>query len=121
MVAGNPSDPFSLEGWFGTNIDRAILGDAHMYHGEIRNGHPVIFDPEGFMSLFGSIAQVIFGFFMRRFNIVKKGKTPEMVNGLFVAGAVFLFAGYAWDMVFSIEQKKYGRALTQCLHQGLRW
>ena len=28
-----------------------------------------------------------------------------MVNGLFVAGAIFLFAGYAWDMVFPINKK----------------
>lgn len=103
-VAGNPADPFSLTGWFGTDIDRAILGDGHMYHGEYLNGHPVVFDPEGFMSLFGAIVQVIFGYFVGDY-IIKKGKTPEMVNGLFVAGAVFLFAGYTWDMVFPINKK----------------
>ena len=103
-VAGNPADPFSFTGWFGTNIDKAILGEAHMYHGEIRNGHAIAFDPEGFMSLFGAIVQVIFGYFVGDY-IIKKGKTAEMVNGLFVAGAVFLFAGYAWDMVFPLNKK----------------
>lgn len=103
-LAGNPADPFSLTGWFGTNIDKAILGDGHMYHGEYLNGHPIVFDPEGFMSLFGAIVQVIFGYLIGDY-IVKKGKTPEMVNGLFVSGAVFLFAGYAWDMVFPINKK----------------
>ncbi|MEO9005249.1 MAG: heparan-alpha-glucosaminide N-acetyltransferase domain-containing protein [Ginsengibacter sp.] len=103
-VAGNPADPFSLYGWFGTNIDKTILGDAHMYHGEWRNGHPVVFDPEGLMSTLGAIVQVIFGYFVGDY-IVKKGKTPEMINGLFVAGAVFLFAGYVWDMVFPINKK----------------
>jgi predicted acyltransferase len=103
-LAGNPGDPFSLTGWFGTNIDKAILGDGHMYHGEYVNGHPIVFDPEGFMSLFGAIVQVIFGYLVGDY-IIKKGKTPEMVNGLFVAGAVFLFAGYAWDMVFPINKK----------------
>jgi len=103
-IAGNPQDPFSLTGWFGTNIDKAILGEGHMYHGESLNGHPIAFDPEGFMSLFGVIVQVIFGYLIGDY-IIKKGKTPEMVNGLFVAGAVFLFAGYAWDMVFPINKK----------------
>jgi predicted acyltransferase len=103
-VAGNPADPFSFTGWFGTNIDKAILGEGHMYHGEVRNGHAIAFDPEGFMSLFGAIVQVIFGYFCGDY-IIKKGKTPEMVNGLFVAGAVFLFAGYVWDMVFPINKK----------------
>lgn len=103
-VAGNPADPFSLTGWFGTHIDKAILGGAHMYHGESFNGHPIAFDPEGFMSLFGAIVQVIFGYLIGDY-IIKKGKTPEMVNGLFVAGAVLLFAGYAWDMVFPLNKK----------------
>ena len=25
-IAGNPADPFSLNGWFGTNIDKMIIG-----------------------------------------------------------------------------------------------
>ena len=103
-VAANPADPFSLYGWFGTNIDKTIIGDAHMYHGEWRNGRPVVFDPEGVMSTFGAIVQVILGYFIGDY-IIKKGKTPEMLNGLFVAGAVFLFSGYVWDMVFPINKK----------------
>jgi predicted acyltransferase len=103
-VAGNPSDPYSIFGWFGTSIDQSILGAGHMYHGEWRNGHALAFDPEGFMSTFGAIVQVIFGYLVGDY-IIKKGKTPEMVNGLFVAGAVFLFAGYAWDMIFPINKK----------------
>lgn len=103
-IAMNPSDPFSVYGWFGTAIDRSILGAQHMYHGEVRNGMALAFDPEGIMSSFGPIAQVIFGYLCGDY-IVKKGKTPEMVNGLFVAGAVLMFAGYAWDMVFPINKK----------------
>ena len=110
-VAGNPADPFSLSGWFGTDVDRSILGDAHMYHGEVRNGHAVVFDPEGFMSIFGSVVEVIFGYLVGDY-IIKKGKTPEMVNGLFVAGAVFLFAGYAWDMVFPFNKKIWTSSYT---------
>ncbi len=110
-VAGNPGDPFSLSGWFGTGIDKAILGEAHMYHGEMRNGHVVVFDPEGFMSLPGSVAQVIFGYLAGDY-IIKKGKTSEMVNGLFVAGSVLLFTGYAWDMVFPINKKIWTSSFT---------
>jgi predicted acyltransferase len=110
-VAGNPADPFSLTGWFGTNVDKAILGEGHMYHGEHLNGHPVAFDPEGFMSLFGAIVQVIFGYLVGDY-IIKKGKTAEMVNGLFVAGALFLFAGYAWDMVFPLNKKIWTSSYT---------
>ena len=100
----NPADPYSLAGWFGTNVDKTILGEAHMYHGEWLNGKAIAFDPEGFMSLFGSIVQVIFGY-LCGYYIIKKGKTPEMINGLFVAGAILLFIGYSWDMVFPMNKK----------------
>lgn len=103
-LAMNPSDPFSIHGWFGTDIDKAIFGPAHMWHGEVRDGVALAFDPEGLMSSFGPVAQVIFGYLCGDY-IVKKGKTPEMVNGLFVAGAVFLFAGYVWDFMFPINKK----------------
>ncbi len=110
-VAGNPADPFSFTGWFGTHIDKIILGEGHMYHGESLNGHPVAFDPEGFMSLFCAIVQVIFGY-MAGDYIIKKGKTPEMVNGLFVCGALLLFAGYAWNMVFPLNKKIWTSSYT---------
>lgn len=100
----NPSDPYSFEGWFGTNIDKLILGEPHMWHGEVRNGHPVAFDPEGFMSSFGPIAQIIFGYICGHY-IIKKGKTQQMVNGVFVAGAVCMFIGYMWSWAFPINKK----------------
>ena len=110
-VAGNPADPFSFTGWFGTNIDKIILGEGHMYHGESLNGHPVAFDPEGIMSLFCPIVQVIFGYLAGDY-IIKKGKTAEMVNGLFVCGALLLFAGYAWNMVFPLNKKIWTSSYT---------
>ena len=110
-VAANPADPFSLHGWFGTAVDRSILGDGHMYHGELENGKPVVFDPEGLMSLFAAIVQVMFGYFAGDY-IIKKGKTHEMVNGLFVAGCVLIFAGFCWDMVFPINKKIWTSSYT---------
>ena len=98
-VAANPADPYSLAGWFGTKIDLAIAGEAHVYKGE---GLP--FDPEGLMSLPAAIVQVIFGWLAGSY-ILQKGKTNEMVNGLFVAGCVLILAGYCWDMVFPINKK----------------
>jgi hypothetical protein len=29
-----PQTPYSLQGWFGTDIDKAILSETHMYKGE---------------------------------------------------------------------------------------
>lgn len=105
-IAGNPSDPYSLSGWFGTDIDIAILGKKHLYTGE---GVP--FDPEGIMSSFAAIVQVIFGYIAGHY-IITKGKTPEMLNGLFVAGCVLIFTGFCWDMVFPLNKKIWTSSYT---------
>ena len=99
LAFGNPPDPFSLEGFFGTGIDKNILGEAHMYHGE-----GVAFDPEGLMSTLPAITQVIFGYLVGEYIIVK-GKTWEMLSNLFVAGMILIFAGFCWHMAFPINKK----------------
>jgi predicted acyltransferase len=93
------SDPFSLQGFFGTAVDKAVLGEAHIYRGE---GIP--FDPEGLASTMAPIVQVIFGYLVGDY-ILQKGKTFEMVSSLFVIGAVLVFTGFCWDMVFPINKK----------------
>ncbi len=96
---GNPDDPYSLSGYFGTGVDKTVLGVAHMYKGE---GVP--FDPEGLVSTLPAIVQVIFGYLVGNY-ILQKGKTYEMVAGLFVVGAVLAFGGYFWGMVFPVSKK----------------
>jgi predicted acyltransferase len=103
---GNPVDPYSINGWFGTDIDKKILGVAHMYKGE---GIP--FDPEGLMSTLSAIVQVIFGYMVGDY-IQKKGKNFEMVTGLFVAGVAMLLTGFCWDMVMPINKKIWTSSYT---------
>ena len=111
--AGNPADPYSLKGWFGTGIDKLLLGETHMYKGE---GIP--FDPEGLMSTLPAIVQVIFGYLVGDY-IQKKSKVLplpdasggttggmyEMLTGIFVIGIAMLVTGFCWDMVFPINKK----------------
>ena len=99
LLLGNPADPFSLSGYFGTSVDIDLFGVAHVYKGE---GVP--FDPEGLASTFAAIVQVVFGYFVGQY-IQQKGKNYEMLSNLFVAGIVLVFAGYCWDMVFPINKK----------------
>ena len=114
MVAlGNPTDPFSMTGYFGNAVDKAILTEPHMYHGE-----GIAFDPEGIMSTIPAIVQVIFGFLVGDF-IRKRGQQiaeidkPEtkgfeeykMLTILFIAAVALLFTGYAWGLVFPINKK----------------
>ena len=105
-VVANPTDPYSLAGWFGTNIDKNILGESHMYKGE-----GVAFDPEGLMNAFTGIVQVIFGYLVGNY-ILQKGKTQEMLNGLFVAGCVLIVTGLAWEMVFPLNKKIWTSSYT---------
>ncbi|MDB5197269.1 MAG: hypothetical protein JWP88_1640 [Flaviaesturariibacter sp.] len=117
-VAGNPADPYSIIGWFGTDIDKTILHDPHMYHGESYQGKSIAFDPEGLMSTIPAIVQVIFGFLVGDY-IRKRGKhietmTDNAVKGfeiyqtltvLFVAAIGFLVAGYVWDLSFPVNKR----------------
>lgn len=98
-LLGDPADPYSLHGFFGTQVDKYILGVAHMYKGE-----GTAFDPEGLVSTLPAIVQVIFGYLVGHY-ILQKGKTYEMVASLFVVGCVLVFAGYCWDMIFPINKK----------------
>jgi len=102
----NPTDPYSLHGWFGTGIDKAILSETHMYKGE-----GIAFDPEGLMSTIPAIVQVMFGYLVGDY-IQKKGKNFEMLSGLFVAGVAMLVTGFCWDMVFPINKKIWTSSYT---------
>lgn len=96
---GEAGDPFSLEGYFGTGVDKAILGEPHMYKGE---GVP--FDPEGITSTLPAIVQVVFGFMAGQY-IQQKGKSYEMLANLMIAAVVMVVAGLCWDLVFPINKK----------------
>jgi predicted acyltransferase len=99
FLLGDAADPYSMTGWFGNNVDRSVLGVAHMYKGE---GIP--FDPEGIMSTLPAIVQVIFGYLIGDY-IRKKELNYEMLTGLFVIGVAMLVTGYCWDKVFPINKK----------------
>jgi len=96
---GAPGDPYSLAGYFGTQVDINLFGVSHVYKGE-----HVPFDPEGLASTATAVVQVIFGYMVGQY-IQQKGKTYEMLANLFVAACMLLFAGYCWDMVFPINKK----------------
>lgn len=99
LLCGAPGDPFSLAGYFGTGVDKQVLGVAHMYKGE-----GVAFDPEGITSTLPAIVQVIFGYFVG-FYIQQKGKSYEMLTNLFIAGSLLIFTGFIWDLEFPINKK----------------
>jgi predicted acyltransferase len=99
FYAGSAGDPYSLQGYFGTLVDKSILGSNHMYKGE-----GVTFDPEGLASTIAAIIQVVLGFLTGNY-IREKGKTWEMLSHVFLTGCLLSFAGFCWDMSFPINKK----------------
>jgi predicted acyltransferase len=114
---GNPADPYSLAGWFGTHWDISVLGKAHIYKGE---GVP--FDPEGLASTLPAIIQVVFGYLVG-YYIQQKSKQVQatttgkehlfpMITGLFVMAVALLVTGFCWDTVFPINKKIWTSSYT---------
>ena len=99
IVLGVPGHPYSLSGYFGNAIDQSILGVTHIYKGE---GVP--FDPEGLMSMFPAIVQVILGYLVGEY-IQAKGKNFEMLAQVLLTGVVLVLAGWIWDFSFPINKK----------------
>jgi predicted acyltransferase len=106
FTAGDPADPYSLNGWFGNTVDKLLLGENRLYKGE---GVP--FDPEGLMSSFGAIAQVLLGYLTGNY-ILQKGKNFEMVTGLFVMATILSLSGLCWDLVFPMNKKIWTSSYT---------
>ena len=96
---GEAADPYSLPGFFGTSLDRAVLGVAHLYKGE---GVP--FDPEGVASTPPAIAQVLLGYLVGEL-IVRSRLDAALVARLFVAACVALLLAYAWQLEMPLNKK----------------
>ncbi len=96
---GDPAAPLSMEGNAGQMLDKWLLPESHLYHGE-----GVAFDPEGLLSTMPAIVNVIAGFTVGKF-IQHKGNTYEGLTKLLLTGVLLLFAAYCWNLVFPINKK----------------
>ncbi|GAC1439550.1 MAG: acyltransferase family protein [Sediminibacterium sp.] len=96
---GDPADPLSLEGNAGLKLDKWLLGDKHLYHGE-----GVAFDPEGLLSTLPAIGNVVAGYVVGLY-VQQKGKTYEGLTRLLLAGFGLLLIAYCWNFVFPINKK----------------
>jgi len=89
----------TMEGNIGTWIDRMILGESHMYHGE-----GIAFEPEGLLSTIPSVVNVLAGYLTASL-ISRKGSGYETIARLMVAGAVLLLAAQWLDLLLPINKK----------------
>lgn len=96
---GDSADPLSMQGNLGSVIDRWLLNEKHLYHGE-----GVAFDPEGLLSTMPAVANVVAGYIVGKF-IQEKGNTYEGLTKLLLAGSFLLFAAYCVNLGFPINKK----------------
>ncbi len=104
LLFGAPGDPYSLEGFFGTQLDRALLGPKHLYRGE---GVP--FDPEGLGSTLPAVAQVLLGAWvgdrLRRASPSSMPASFMNLADLFVAACAFGVLAYLWQLAMPLNKK----------------
>ena len=96
---GDGADPLSMQGNAGFKLDKWMMGENHMYHGE-----GVAFDPEGWLSTLPAIGNVVGGFVVGKW-VQRKGNSYEGITKLLIAGFGLLVCGYFWDLLFPISKK----------------
>jgi len=99
VAFGAAGDAYSLEGFFGTSWDRALLGAAHLYRGE---GVP--FDPEGLASTVPAVAQVLLGAWAGA-QLVNRSLGKDEVLRLFGWACALLLLAWAWQLAMPINKK----------------
>ena len=103
LAWGAPGDRYSLTGWFGTAVDRVLLGESHLYRGE---GLP--FDPEGLASTAPAIAQVLLGWWVGQMIVAARANGSAgsvLVVGLFLRATALLLLAYAWQLEMPLNKK----------------
>lgn len=85
-------------------IDRALLGESHMYRDTMADGTRIAFDPEGILSTLPGIAHVLIGFWAGSLLAGKK-ETHEQLQSLMLFGTFLLFTGFLMDYGFPINKK----------------
>ena len=99
---------YSLAGNAEIKLDKLVLGEAHMYHGE-----GVAFDPEGILSTLPAIVNVLAGYLAGRF-FRDHGTNGRTIAWLLVAGAVCVLLALSWNTVFPINKKLWTSSYVLC-------
>jgi predicted acyltransferase len=99
---------YSLAGNAAIRLDKLLLGEAHMYHGE-----GVAFDPEGILSTLPAIVNVLAGYLAGRF-VRDNGTHGRTIARLLLAGAACVLLALWWNTVFPINKKLWTSSYVLC-------
>ena len=89
---------FSIEGNVVRQFDLAILGEAHMY-----NMRGVSFEPEGILSTFPAVVNVLLGFELTRYLTSIKDKKIGAFRLIIIGGAT-IGLGAIWGLILPINK-----------------
>jgi predicted acyltransferase len=97
-------------------VDRAILGESHMYGDTLADGTRIAFDPEGLLSTIGSVGHVLIGFFAGKMILDSKKDNERIIRNLFIFGTILAFAGLLLSYGCPINKKVWSSTfvLTTC-------
>lgn len=92
------ADPYSLEHNIVRQFDLSVLGASHLWQGK---GIP--FDPEGILSTFPSIVNVLIGFEATRVLLASDNK-QNALKKLYVSAVVLVVVALVWSTHFPINK-----------------
>lgn len=107
-------------------VDRALLGESHMYLDYMPDGSRIVFDPEGLLSSIGSIAHVLLGCYAGKIITENRQDTGSILQKLSLLGTILLFAGLLlqygcpinkrlWSSTFVLATCGFGSLLLSLL------
>lgn len=99
-------DPFSLEGNASGRLDLWLFSPDNLYKMD-----GVAFDPEGLLSTFPAMVNVMLGYWVG-LQIQKRGGDIETVLWLAMFAVILLVIGYVWDYGFPINKKIWTSSFT---------
>ena len=91
---------YTLENNAVRTLDLFLFGENHLYGGD---GIP--FDPEGFLSTFPAVVNVLGGFLAGRYIIENQGTLFQKIANLLLVAFALMTAAHFWDYLFPINKK----------------
>lgn len=96
-VPGFGAGDLSAEGNLGAYLDRVILGQQHLYRGDV-------WDPEGLLSTLPAVGTTLLGIFTGEWLLSDRENSAK-VKGLLAGSLVAIALGLLWDLLFPINKK----------------
>ena len=97
LLFAGPEGAFTLEGNFARQLDLAILGNGHIYH-----GYGLPFEPEGFLGTLTGTATVLLGYLIG--STIRKTTPLEASPKIFSLSAALLLGGLILSLVIPLNK-----------------